>query len=94
MKRRHAAQLQWSDLDFTLPIHPSRLILRHNALLQYGYTPAADETLEAALLHMEHYCKAHSCGNPKITGPMKVVEHAKLNGVPLSTKLAQWRIPK
>jgi hypothetical protein len=94
MKKRHAQQLQWLDLDFTLPIQPSRLVLRHNKLLQYGYTPAADETLEAALLHMEHYCKTHICGNPKITGAIKVIEHTKLNGVPLSIKLAQWRVPK
>ena len=91
-KKRHAAhQLQWSDLDFTLPVYPSRLVLRHNSLLQYGYTPAADETLEAALRHMEQYCKVHICGNPKITGAIKVVEHAKVNGVPLSIKLAQWK---
>ena len=84
-------QLQWSDLDFTLPIHPSRLVLRHNARLQYGYTPAPDETLEAALRHMEQYCKAHACGNPKITGAIKVAEHARLNNVPLLVKLAQWK---
>ena len=83
--------LQWSDLNFTLPLHPSRLVLRHNSKLQYGYTPAPDETLQAALRHMEQYCKAHVCGNPKITGVIKVVEHTRLNGGPLWVKLVHWR---
>jgi len=86
MGKPHAT-LQWSDLDFALPIHPSRLVLRHNSRLQYGYTPAPNETLEAALRHMEHYCKTHVSGNPKITGPIKVVEHTRLNNLPLLVKL-------
>ena len=89
MGKRHT--VQWSDLDFTLPIYPSRLVLRHNSRLQYGYTPAPDETLEAALRHMEQYCKTHAQGNPKITGAIKVAEHTRLNNVPLCVKLAQWQ---
>ena len=83
-------KLQWSDLDFVLPVHPSRLVLRHNKNLQYGYTPAAGETLEAALRAMERYCKEHKDGNAKITGAVKVVEHTKLNGAPLWVKLVHW----
>jgi hypothetical protein len=82
--------LQWSDLDFILPIYPSRLVLRHNSQLQYGYTPEPDETLQAALLHMERYCKTHACGNAKITGVVKVVEHTRLNNAPLWVKLVHW----
>ena len=65
-----------------------RLVLRHNKLLQYGYTPAPGETLQTALRHMQDYCKAHRDGNPKITGLIKVVEHARLNGTPLAVKLS------
>ena len=89
MGKRHT--VQWSDLDFTLPIYPSRLVLRHNLRLQYGYTPTPDETLEAALRHMEKYCKTHVLGNPKITGPIKVAEHTRLNNVPLLVKLTHWK---
>jgi hypothetical protein len=64
--------------------------LRHNKNLQYGYSPAAGETLEAALRVMEKYCKEHRDGNAKITGVIKVAEHAKLNGVQLLVKLKQW----
>jgi len=85
-----SCNLQWSDLNFTLPTHPSRLVLRHNKNLQYGYSPAAGETLEAALRVMEKYCKEHRDGNAKITGVIKVAEHAKLNGVQLLVKLKQW----
>jgi hypothetical protein len=90
---RHApllSNLTWSDLDIELPIHPSRLVLRHNKNLQYGYTPARGETLGEALRRMEAYCKAHKQGNPKITGAIKVVEHTRLNGAPLWVKLTQW----
>ena len=87
---RSLANLQWSDLAFELPVQPSRLVLRHNKNLQYGYTPAAGETLEAALRTMERYCKEHRSGNPKITGPIKVVQHSRLNGAPLWVKLVQW----
>jgi hypothetical protein len=38
---------------------------------------------------MENYCKEHPDGNPKITGFIKVVEHIKLNNVPLCMKLKQ-----
>jgi hypothetical protein len=93
---RHTSSLpnlQWSDMAFELPINPSRLVLRHNKNLQYGYTPAAGETLEDALRSMETYCKEHKHGNPKITGPIKVVEHTRLNGAPLWVKLVQWLKP-
>ena len=82
--------LQWSDLNFTLPQYPSRLVLRHNKNLQFGYTPDADETLEDALRSMEGYCKAHKDGNPKITGVVKVVEHTRINNAPLWVKLVKW----
>ena len=52
---RHApslSNLTWSDLDFELPIHPSRLVLRHNKNLHHGYTPAHGETLGEALRKM------------------------------------------
>ena len=81
--------LKWSDLAFTLPQPPPRLVLRHNAHLQKGYTPAPDETLEEALKKMEKYCKEHKYGNPKITGVIKVIEHTKLNNTPLWVKLVQ-----
>ena len=81
-------RLEWSDLDFQLPAG-SRLILRHNAHLQHGYTPKAGETLEAALRQMELYCKNHPKGNPKITGAIKVVEHTRVNGAQLWVKLQQ-----
>ena len=82
----------WSDLEFIIPARPSpsRLVLRHSKRLQYGYTPAADETLGAALRKMEEYCKAHPNGNPKITGAVKVIEHTKIDNVPLRAKLALW----
>ena len=83
------ANLQWSDLDFTLPPN-SRLVLRHNTHLQYGYTPKAGETLGEALQRMQDYCKSHAKGNPKITGPIKVVEHTKLNGGELWVKLQKY----
>ena len=81
--------LQWSDLDFEPPAQ-SRIVLRHNKNLQYGYTPTAGETLKQALRKMEKYCKEHKHGNPKITGVIKVVEHAKINNTPLWVKLVQW----
>jgi hypothetical protein len=84
------SNLQWSDMAFELPEYPARLVLRHNKNLQYGYTPAAGETLENALKSMETYCKEHKHCNPKITGPIKIVEHARLNGAPLWVKLVQW----
>lgn len=77
-------KLDWADLDL---IVDGRLVLRHNNRLQYGYTPGKGETLRAALFHMQEYCKHHKDGNPKITGLIKVVEHARLNGVPLAVKL-------
>lgn len=80
----------FEDLDFTLP-PGSRLVLRHNTHLQYGYTPAADETLGQALRQMQDYCKRHVKGNPKITGVIKVVEHTRLNGGPLCVKLRMYR---
>jgi hypothetical protein len=85
--------ITWADLEFIIPARPSspaRLVLRHSKRLQYGYTPAADETLGAALRKMEMYCKAHTDGNPKITGAVKVVEHTKIDNVPLRAKLALW----
>ena len=82
-------ELQWSDLDFTPPPN-SRLVLRHNTHLQYGYTPGPGETLGSALLRMQDYCKAHAKGNPKITGVIKVVEHTKLNGCELWVKLQMY----
>ena len=78
--------LAWEDLAFGLPAG-SRLVLRHNQHLQYGYTPAADETLEQALRHMEQHCKDHPKGNGKITGVIKVIEHTRLNNAPLWLKL-------
>lgn len=78
--------IKWSDLDFEVP-PSSRLVLRHNQHLQYGYTPKNGETLEIALCHMEQYCKSHPKGNPKITGLIKVIEHTRLNNVPLWVKL-------
>jgi hypothetical protein len=81
--------LTWTDLSFELPAC-SRLVLRHNQHLQYCYTPSANETLEQALRHMEQYCKEHPKGNPKITGVIKVVEHARLGNTPLWCKIAQF----
>ena len=81
--------LEWGDLDFCLP-PGSRLVLRHNAQLQYGYSPKADETLAEALRHMEAYCKRHPNGNARITGVIKVVEHTRLNGGPLWVRLHRW----
>ena len=80
----------FADLDFTLPPN-SRLVLRHNAHLQFGYTLKTDETLGHALEWMQDYCKAHAKGNPKITGPIKVVEHTKLNGAHLWIKLRMYK---
>ena len=74
----------WAELAFHVE---GRLVLRHNKDLQYGYTIKENETLEEALKHMESYCKQHKNGNPKITGFIKVVEHTRLNGVPLCIKL-------
>ena len=80
-------QVTWDDLE---QIHlPGRLVLRHNAKLQYGYTVAPDETLAEALKKMQQYCKDHRDGNPRITGPIKIVEHTKINNVPLGVKLRQ-----
>jgi hypothetical protein len=77
-------KLSWEDLSFHVD---GRLVLRHNKNLQFGYTIKEDETLEDAIKHMENYCKEHPDGNPKITGFIKVVEHMKLNNVPLYIKL-------
>ena len=74
------------DLDVALP-PDSRLVLRHNAHLQHGYSPTPGETLGQALQRMQDYCKQHPKGNPKITGAVKVVEHTRLNGGPLWVKL-------
>jgi hypothetical protein len=63
-------------------------VLRHNERLQYGYTPAPDETLRFALAKMQEYCKSHRDGNPKITGLVKLVEHTRINNVPLYVKLS------
>jgi hypothetical protein len=81
-------RLTWEDLQFELP-KGSKLVLRHNKHLQYGYTPKDGETLQAALQMMQEYCKANPKGNPKITGLIKVVEHTKLNNAPLWVKLSQ-----
>jgi hypothetical protein len=78
--------LMWGDLAFELP-PGSRLVLRHNKNLQYGYTIKKGETLESALCKMENYCKIHPKGNPKITGVIKVVEHTRLNNAPLWVKI-------
>lgn len=86
-------KLEWSDLDFELPTN-SRLVLRHNSQLQFGYTPTKGETLQAALYHMQEYCKKHPKGNPKITGLIKVVEHTRLNNAPLWLKLRQYVLQK
>jgi hypothetical protein len=86
MPQEWKRNLTWSDLAFELP-PGSRLVLRHNTNLQHGYTPTENETLEGALRRMEMYCKGHAKGNPKITGVIKVIEHTKLNGVPLCVKL-------
>ena len=83
------SNLEWSDLAFDPPAQ-SRIVLRHNTKLQYGYTPQAGETLEQALRKMETYCKEHKNGNPKITGVVKVVEHTRINNTPLWVKLVQW----
>ena len=67
--------VSWEDLEkITLS---GRLVLRHNANLQYGYTPEPNETLAEALKKMETYCRNHRHGNPKIVGCVKVVEHGK-----------------
>jgi hypothetical protein len=86
MLNKWKENLEWSDLAFEIPAG-SRLVLRHNQHLQYGYTPSANETLEQALRHMELYCKEHPKGNPKITGVIKVIEHARLNNTPLQIKI-------
>jgi hypothetical protein len=74
----------WGDLAFHME---GRLVLRHNKQLQFGYTIKENETLEEALKYMENYCKTHKDGNPKITGFIKVVEHTRINNVPLFVKL-------
>ena len=79
-------KIDWIDLEFVVE---GRLVLRHNKKLQYGYTPKPAETLRFALLHMQNYCKEHKDGNPKITGLIKVVQHTRLNGVPLEMKLGR-----
>jgi len=83
--------LSWEDLAFHMD---GRLVLRHNKNLQFGYTIKENETLEDALKHMEKYCKEHPNGNPKITGFIKVVEHTKLNNVPLHIKLKPKLFPE
>jgi hypothetical protein len=79
-------RLTWEDLAFHVE---GRLVLRHNKHLQFGYTIGPNETLKDALQAMEKYCKEHPKGNPKITGFIKVVEHTRLNSVPLYLKLRQ-----
>jgi hypothetical protein len=77
-------KIDWVDLDIILP---GRLVLRHNERLQYGYIPEPCETLRFALKRMQDYCKCHRDGNPKITGLVKIVEHTKIDNVPLRVKL-------
>lgn len=79
-------KIHWVDLDIFMS---GRLVLRHNKRLQYGYTPEPGETLRFALKKMMDYCRVHEYGNAKITGLVKVVEHTKINGVPLYVKLAK-----
>ncbi len=81
----------FDDLAVTLPPN-SRLVLRHNAHLQHGYTPKPGETLGHALQQMQDYCKQHPRGNPKITGAIKVVEHTRLNGAPLWVKIRKFNL--
>lgn len=85
------ALTSFHDLDAVALPPNSRLVLRHNAHLQHGYTPAPDETLGAALRQMQDHCKRHPKGNPKITGAIKVVEHTRLNGAPLWVKLHMFQ---
>ena len=73
-------KLSWGDLAFHLD---GRLVLRHNKHLQYGYTPAPDETLEQALQHMAEYCRQKPQGNPKITGFIAVVRCTRIGNTPL-----------
>ena len=77
-------KLSWTALSFHME---GRLVLRHNKHLQFGYTIKENETVEEALKIMEKYCKEHPQGNPKITGFIKVVEHTRINDVPLYIKL-------
>jgi hypothetical protein len=77
-------KLTWTDLSFHME---GRLVLRHNKNLQFGYTLKDNETLEEGLKFMEKYCKEHPQGNPKISGFIKVVEHTRINDVPLYIKL-------
>lgn len=83
MKQRDPAwnRLTWHDLDF--PANGSRMVLRHNGRLQYGYTLNFNESVGDALQKMQKYCAEHPHGNPKITGVKKCVEHAKIDNMDL-----------
>ena len=87
--------LSWNDLDFHLD---GRLVLRHNKFLQYGYTPAKDETLAEALNLMATYCRQKPLGNPKITGLIAVVRCTRVGNRPLmhvlNERLCRNRMPE
>ena len=92
-KRSMPREMKWRELDWHhLDFHMEglRLVLRHNKKLQYGHTVCYPETLKVAMQTMVSYCKDHPDGNPKISGFIKVVEHTRVNGVPMSVMLTKW----
>ena len=82
--------ITWEDLENVSFEKDRRLVLRHNTKLQYGAPLKKGDSLGAVLKEMMEYCKEHKDGNKKITGPSKVVEHAKMDGCPLASILAVY----
>ena len=77
--------LCWNDIEWDTCLE-TKLTLRLSALVTVQYTPKADVTLKAALMNMEERGRVISTttvkGNPKIRGPLKVLQHVfigKLN---------------
>lgn len=71
----------WDDIDCTAPVNVATrkdkctLTLRSSATFYYKYTPKDGETLKQAAMHMEEHCLQHKKCNPKIRGPIKVMQH-------------------
>ena len=86
--KRTWRDLDWKDLDFYM--EGVRLVLRHNKKLQHGHTVRCPETLMVAMQGMMAYCAGHPDGNKKITGFIKVVEHTRINDIPMSVMLTKW----
>lgn len=72
--------MTWEDVECTEALNTAEravkttLTLRSGARYRYCYTPPDGMNLRDAIMHMEAHCCAHPLANPKIRGPLKVIE--------------------